>query len=347
MNRLLVDLDRDLPVTAMLERLPRLILDSCLRPVLQLGNRFAWSAERRLRASWVYPEHALVAYAEAVRSSGEPLEIALGRYGMIRGTEEISSFFGRFLALVEGEEVVESEVASHTLFLLELLSDARDLLGPVERVFLFLPRGLEEERERAMVAAVGERLSPEGIALTGVHTTGITGTGEGALVLEAGGGSPAPVERYGGILEGLESTLIAGTRPLWCREELTGRFQELYRSWEGVEDQLSRLWRLARRGEELETALFMAASAGDPSPLAEAALLRREVAESLDCLRTSVGRIRPLLCEVTEDPEPLLLPARAAERAAGKLLARLLPLRSREGTLRYPSPKDEAGIDGY
>ncbi|MFW6215116.1 MAG: hypothetical protein ACOC45_04135 [Alkalispirochaetaceae bacterium] len=344
MDRIVVDLDRDLPKAHLLESLPRLLLDTGYQPVLQLGCRFPWSWESRLRGSWVYPEHALVAYAEAVRREGRGVEIALGRYGMIRGTEEIATVFGRFCSLLEGEDVVESEIASYALFLGELVTDLRELLGPVERVYLFLPRGLGLEQERGIVEALRGRLSYEGVDLLGVH-------GRDEPIRE--GFAPAtPLlpgaaeERYRGSVDGEEVGLLAGELPLWAREAACSFAPGVREGWAQMEESVSRLWRLRRRGEELETALLIAASAGDPSPLAEGVLLTRLVVEEVATLRGRVASLRTLLSPLSESPELLLLPARAAERAAGALEAMLMPLRSSVAALRFPPAKDEAGVDG-
>jgi hypothetical protein len=342
-SRLVIDLDRDLPELNILARLPGILARSGYIPVLQAGTRFPWTGEGRLRASWVYPEEALAGYAAACREEGLPLEIALGRYGMIRGTEEITTFYGRFLAMIDQGKVDESESSSYALFLAELLDDLRSLLGEVRRLFILFPGALSRRVEERLFLALHRRLEPEGVSVTGLFGNG-TPVAPGVLVASA---TERRLLRYRGRPEGEEWELLLGELPLWCREELIDLFDEgeAARVWKRLSEAVDEVWRLLRQGEELETALLMAAAAGDPSPLSEAVVLRRRLLEALDRLREAITAARRPLGRFTEQTELLFVPARAAERAAVRMEAQLLPLRPPEAGIGFSASQDKAGFD--
>jgi hypothetical protein len=342
-SRLLIDLDRDLPGLNMLHRLPGLLLRSGYLPVLQVGTRFPWTEEGRLRASWVYPEQALAGYADALRAEGHPLEVCLGRYGMIRGTEEIHTFYGRFVSMMHEGSLDESEASSYALFLVELLEDLRSLLGEISRLFVSFPGALPREMEGRLYLALKGRVEPEGVTVVGLFEREVSSL-PGVLSRSC---ETSGTHRYEGSLDGERSEFLLGSIPLWCREELISLFDdgEAAAVWKRLSAAVSRIWELCRQGEELETALFMAAAAGDPAPLSEGVVLRRRVSAAMDELREAVGAARTPLGRLTEQSELLFISARAAERAASRLQARLLPLRPLDGGISFSSSEDEARLD--
>lgn len=342
-TRLLIDLDRDLPELNILPRLPAILSRAGYVPVLQAGTRYPWTGEGRLRASWVYPEQALAGYAAACRQEGVPVEIALGRYGMIRGTEEINTFFGRFLSMIDQGEVDESESSSYAFFLAELLDDLRSLLSDVARLFVLFPGALSPRLEKRLFLALCRRLEPEGVSVTGLFGEG---TPVAPRILVATGGDRRRM-RYLGRPEGEEWELLLGEVPLWCREELGDLFDdgEAARTWKGLSEAVDEVWRLLRQGEELETALFMASAAGDPAPLSESVVLRRRLLEAVDRLREAIAAARRPLGRFTEQTELLFIPARAAERAAVRMQAQLLPLGPLDSGVGFATPQDEARFD--
>ena len=342
-SRLVIDLDRDLPELNVLPRLPGILFRAGYIPVLQAGTRYPWTGEGRLRASWVYPEQALAGYAAALREEGLPVEVALGRYGMIRGTEEISTFYGRFLAMIDQGRVDESESSSYAFFLAELLDDLRSLLGEVSRLFVSFPGALSRRVEERLFLALHRRLEAEGVTVTGLFGEG-TPMAPGVLVATGGTGRPS---HFRGHPEGEEWELIRSEVPIWCREDLREIFDEgeSARAWQRLSAAVDEVWRLLRLGEELETALLIAAAAGDPSPLSEGVVLRQRLHEAVDRLREAMAGARRPLNRFTEQTELLFIPARAAERAAARLEATLLPLRPLEGGVGFSAPQDEARFD--
>ncbi|MFP4425885.1 MAG: hypothetical protein ACLFPP_05465 [Spirochaetaceae bacterium] len=342
-SRLLIDLDRDLPGLNTLSRLPGLLIGAGYAPVLQVGTRFPWTEEGRLRASWVYPEQALVGYADALREEGQPLEICLGRYGMIRGTEEINTFYGRFVSMMDEGSLDESEASSYALFLLGLLEDLRSLFGEVSRLFISFPGALPRETEERLYLALKSRVEAEGVEVVGLFEREFPLIGD---VLRRSGDRRG-AHRYEGSLEGERSEFLLGTIPLWCREELVSLFDEgeAATAWKRLSAAVGGIWELVRQGEELETALFIAAAAGDPAPLSEGVVLRRRLTEAMDELREAIAAARTPIGRLTEQSELLFIPARAAERAASRLQATLLPLRPLDGGITLSSSEDEARFD--
>lgn len=342
-SRLVIDLDRDLPELNILPRLPAMLAREGYIPVLQAGTRYPWTGEGRLRASWVYPEQALAGYAAALREEGLPVEVALGRYGMIRGTEEITTFYGRFLAMIDQGRVDESESSSYAFFLAELLDDLRSLLGEIGRLFVSFPGALSRRVEERLFLALHRRLEAEGVAVTGLFGEA-TPAAPGILVATGGRGGDS---RFRGHQEGEAWELIVSEVPIWCRDDLRELFDdgEPARAWRRLSGSVDEVWRLLRLGEELETALLMAAAAGDPAPFSEGVVLRRRLLDAVDRLREAMAEARRPLGRFTEQTELLFIPARAAERAAARLEATLLPLRPLDGGVGFSTPQDKARFD--
>lgn len=344
-TRLLLDLDQDLPEVNLLTLLPRRLDSASILPVLQAGSRYPWSKELRLRASWVYPEQAVFAYAQALRERAAPVEIALDRYGLIRGSEQIETFYGRFRESISMGTVSESGTASYALFLGDLVEDLVALFGSIDRIYLMLP-GLFPAGVEANFLTVLRRRLPSGVGeLVGVYERGAAEC-DGCLFKqrEVSGKSV----RYRGVLKGVETELHRGETPFWAnpaiRELLEGAGGAAY-AWRRLSAAIEVIWESVRRGGELQTELLMAAAAGDPSPLGEIVVLERKLLADLNALRIAADELRVLLPRFTAHPELLLVPARAAERAASTLKAELSPLGNAVDGVPLPSPKNEAPLD--